>query len=131
MRACHAVELAYVFGNTEDTIYTGKPASRALSRQIQDMWAAFALTGDPSIPGHKWPRYTREKRLTMIVDRQSHVESDVLREQRETLEPLTEYFINASYATLDLNVPFLRRLIRRFALVLLALLGLILFLVFK
>lgn len=28
LRACHAVELSYVFGNIQDTIYTGKPAIR-------------------------------------------------------------------------------------------------------
>ena len=53
--ACHAVELAYVFGNGSDTIYTGEPAEPVLTRQVQDQWVRFAETGDPGTEKLPWP----------------------------------------------------------------------------
>ncbi|MBP5216224.1 MAG: carboxylesterase/lipase family protein, partial [Bacilli bacterium] len=47
-RACHAVELAYVFQNVEDTVYTGKKADEGLANEVSSMWVNFAKTGDPS-----------------------------------------------------------------------------------
>lgn len=109
--ACHAVELAYVFGNTEETIFTGKPADKELSGLVMQMWASFARTGDPSTDDLRWRLYDEEERRTMILCREPHIESDVLAEQRKLLMPLLRHMINASYATLDYNVPFVRKVI--------------------
>ena len=106
MRACHAVELAYVFGNLDDTIYTGSPADPALSRQVQDQWVRFAETGDPSTGSLPWPAYDEEDRWTMILDDRSGAEKDPLSEARVLLDPILDYQLNASYADMDLNVPF-------------------------
>lgn len=105
--ACHAVELAYVFRNTEETIYTGEPADRRLSDRAADCWARFAATGDPSLPGEKWDRYDAETRRTMVFSKSSGMASDILKDQRECLTPLLRYMINPSYAELDYNVPFI------------------------
>lgn len=107
--ACHAVELAYVFGNINETIYTGKPADPELSRMVQHMWAAFARCGDPSADGITWPLYNRKTRKTMILSKNHRVMSDVLKNQRECLMPLLRYYLNPSYATMSYNVPFVRK----------------------
>ena len=106
LRACHAVELAYVFGNVDDTIYTGKRADPDLSRQVQDQWVRFAETGDPGTPELPWPPYDEKDRWTMILREDSEAVKDPLSRERETLDPILDYRFNASYADLNLNVPF-------------------------
>ena len=109
--ACHAVELAYVFQNPLETVFTGKPADSALTKMVGDMWANFARTGDPSIPGFVWPAYDEKRRLTAIISLSPHIESDPLKAQRKLLSPILRYKINPSYATMDYNVPFVRKML--------------------
>lgn len=111
--ACHAVELAYVFGNRDEIIYTGAPADEELSRQVQDMWANFARTGDPSIEGLEWPAYSGMKRDTMVLHKDPCVQRDVLEEQRRLLSPLLRYHITTSYVSLNYNVPFVRKAVAK------------------
>ena len=110
-KACHAVELAYVFGNLEETIYTGEIADEALSDTVIRMWTNFARTGDPSTNEVVWEQYTEKERATMVISRPPHIEYDVLSERRRLLSPLLRHMINPSYATLDYNVPFVRKTI--------------------
>lgn len=110
-KACHAVELAYVFGNLDETIYTGERADEALSDMVMQMWTNFARTGDPSVNGLGWFPYDESSRVSMVISKEPHLKSDVLREQRQLLSPLLHYMINPSYATLDYNVPFVRKAI--------------------
>ena len=110
-KACHAVELAYVFGNHDQTIYTGKRADEALSDTVMQLWTNFARTGDPSSETLQWHPYDAQTRQTMIISEQPHMENDVLPDQRKQLSPLLKYMINASYATMDYNVPFVRKAI--------------------
>ena len=107
--ACHAVELAYVFGNLDETIYTGERGDENLSRQVMTMWANFARTGDPSVPGLRWLPFDTAKRCTMELAVKSKLHKDILPRQRALLFPLLRYMINPSYATLDYNVPFVRK----------------------
>lgn len=107
--ACHAVELAYVFGNTDETIYTGAPADRKLSEKIMNIWAGFAKTGNPSLEGLEWDKFNSETRATMILEQEPHLSYDILRKQRKLLDPILKYMIHASYTELDLNVPFVRK----------------------
>ena len=109
--ACHAVELAYVFGNIDETIYTGKPADKQLSDTVMKMWANFARTGNPSVVGINWKRYTVPERATMILDKNPRLKNDILKKQRKLLFPLLRYMINASYTSLDYNVPFVRKVV--------------------
>lgn len=110
-KACHAVELAYVFGNLEETIYTGEVADEALSDTVMQLWSSFARTGNPESDGLVWEKYTPHKRATMVFSRDPHIEYDVLKTRRKTLMPLLSHMINPSYATLDYNVPFVRKAI--------------------
>lgn len=76
--ACHAIDLALMFGTLElegmQVLSGAGPEAQALSHRIQDAWAAFARTGDPSHAGlPPWPRYDAQHRATMILDRSCHV----------------------------------------------------------
>ena len=45
------------------------PAAEPLSRHLASAWAAFARRGTPNAPGlPTWPKFTLEKRATMIFD---------------------------------------------------------------
>ena len=106
MGACHAVELAYVFNNLEETIYTGDNIDPNLADLVQEMWVNFVRTGCPDSDEIQWPKYQTDTRSTMIFDTSSHVEKDPLKEQRVLLTPLiTKYVFGANYASLSLDVP--------------------------
>lgn len=110
-KACHAVELAYVFGNLEETIYTGEIADERLSDTVMQMWTNFARNGDPSTDNLTWDAYDEKRRATMVISRVPHMQNDILSGRRKLLFPLLRHQINPSYATLDYNVPFVRKAI--------------------
>lgn len=70
--ACHAVELPFVFGNFDASTavaYAGENLPEDLALKTQAAWTAFATTGNPSIEDEiEWPKYTLNKRATMILD---------------------------------------------------------------
>ncbi len=104
-RACHAVELAYVFFNIGDTIYTGKPADEKLARTVSDMWAQFARMGNPSVDGVDWERFDATSRKTLSIKKDDiKIEEDILSAQREELTCIVPYMINPGYANLDLDM---------------------------
>ena len=108
--ACHAVELAYVSGNTDQTIYTGANVNEELSRIAMAAWVQFAKTGDPSTDELKWEQYSVEAhRPTMIMSAAPHIRQNVLEKQRQLLRPLLRYRLNAAYTDLSYNVPFIRK----------------------
>ena len=109
--ACHAVELAYVFGNREETIYTGQVADEKISNTVMQMWTNFARTGNPSTDQVIWERYNGTKRATMILSETPHLQDDPLSGRRKLLFPLLKHMINPSYADLDYNVPFVKKVI--------------------
>ena len=65
--ACHAVELAYVFNNLEDTIYCGPNPDKATAERAHTAWANFAESGNPSIKGVAWKTYHADSRDTMMI----------------------------------------------------------------
>ena len=70
-RACHCIDLPFVFGNPASwpqaaMLEGGDPGEIAsLSATIRAAFTAFAHAGDPSCPGLAWPRYRPADRLTM------------------------------------------------------------------
>ncbi|MGI6106830.1 MAG: carboxylesterase/lipase family protein [Lachnospiraceae bacterium] len=66
--AYHGAELPYVFGN-------GSGASdQDWTKVIQSIWASFARTGVPTVPGaDTWEPYTRENGAVMIIDDESYL----------------------------------------------------------
>ncbi len=109
--ACHAVELAYVFNNLEDTIYTGDNIDVDLAEEVQNMWVNFAINGNPSTENNKWSNYNSTTRYTMVLGSDIRLESDLLSEQREQLTDLLAYNFNGNYSQLNFNVPFIRKLV--------------------
>ena len=106
-KACHAVELAYVFYNIEETIYTGEKADEELARNVSTMWVNFAKTGNPSLENIKWNKYDSKERKTIIFEKDKiREESDILKVQRELLFQIVKYMINPGYADVDLNLGF-------------------------
>jgi para-nitrobenzyl esterase len=59
--ACHALELAYVFGTIDRSPLTGRmPGREVLSREMSHAWATFARDGAPDVPGG-WAAWTPER----------------------------------------------------------------------
>ena len=107
--ACHAVELSYVFGNLDDTIFTGEKADPSLAAAVQDMWVGFASSGDPSTGTYRWEPYDSQLRKTMMLGDGIRLAADPLKEQRELIEPLLSYRINGYYGVYDESVKYAGR----------------------
>ena len=111
--ACHAVELAYVFNNLDDTIFTGERADEKLAAAVQEMWVNFAKTGDPSTEDYVWPAYDTAERQTMILGDEIGVVSDPLEAQRVLTKPLLKYNFNGYYGVFNYAlVYFFIRIVR-------------------
>jgi para-nitrobenzyl esterase len=53
------------------------PQARELSAKMQDAWIAFARRGDPSTEElGEWPRYSAERRATMVLGAEISIEED-------------------------------------------------------
>ncbi|MFE4456000.1 carboxylesterase/lipase family protein [Nocardia tengchongensis] len=61
------------------TAVTGSNPPQALADAIHQAWVSFVSNGDP---GDAWPRYTLDRRETMIWSDASHVQSDPFAAQR-------------------------------------------------
>jgi para-nitrobenzyl esterase len=87
--ACHAVEIAFVFGTHggERALFTGAgPAADALSERMMDHWLAFARTGDPSTPEQPWPRYDARRRSTLVIGEEDRVEDAPMDAERRVVD---------------------------------------------
>jgi para-nitrobenzyl esterase len=72
--ACHGLEIGFVFGTHDATFCGAGPEADKLSECIQDAWLSFAKTGNPSTKKMgDWPVYG-DKRMTMIIGKEPHVE---------------------------------------------------------
>jgi len=81
--ACHGLEISFVFGTLNDMFSGSGPEADKLAKCMQDAWLAFARTGDPSCESiGKWPVYGG-KRMTMILDKDCHVEAAPYDEERQ------------------------------------------------
>jgi para-nitrobenzyl esterase len=67
--ACHCIELPFVFGTLDSWPGAGMLAGgdaatmAALSAEIRGRWAGFVRDGSP---GQDWPRYSADRRATMV-----------------------------------------------------------------
>lgn len=83
--ATHATELFAVFGRRGLGVRTltalgGRRGLRAVTDTMQRHWLEFAHSGRPL---ESWPRYSSERRDTLIIDEVCRVESDPLGHRRE------------------------------------------------
>lgn len=91
--ACHALDVGFVFGNMSKEFHGSGPAAERLATNMQDAWIAFARTGDPSCEGlGDWPPYG-DKRRTMILEENCHVEDAPYEDERRAWEPIPNVFL--------------------------------------
>ncbi len=81
----HTMEIPFAFDNVQISraITGGGADAMALADKLSDTWIAFARTGDPNtskLP--HWPAFNPTDRPTMVINNQSKVVNDPIREQR-------------------------------------------------
>lgn len=82
LRACHTLEIPFVFNTLEGAAITGNDPSRlALGETMSRAWLAFARSGSPG-----WPAYDTTARPTMVFDLKSRVENDPFGAERRAWE---------------------------------------------
>jgi para-nitrobenzyl esterase len=89
LKSPHALEIAFVFDNTERSArFTGggaRPA--ALADKMSDAWIAFARTGKPDTPKlPKWTPYDASSRATLVLNDRSEIVSDPTKERRIAMQ---------------------------------------------
>jgi para-nitrobenzyl esterase len=94
LRSCHALEIPFVWDNLHQTgasMLTGPVTDdmRALATTMNESWAAFARTGNPSTPTlAEWPKWDPETRPTMVINTDSKVELDPMGHEIEVWSEL-------------------------------------------
>jgi len=79
-KACHVLEIPFVFDNVDDIAITGgRPDKYQLRDSISDAWISFARTETESQGNSKWEPYSAQKRSTMLLDVPCRVEVDPFR----------------------------------------------------
>jgi len=81
----HTIEIPFAFDNVQISrqLTGGGADAMALADKVSDAWLAFARTGDPNTPKlPHWPAFNAAERPTMVINNQSKVVSDPIREQR-------------------------------------------------
>ncbi|OYX57616.1 MAG: hypothetical protein B7Y86_05640 [Brevundimonas subvibrioides] len=79
LRSPHAVELPFIFDNVDVSagLVGAGPEQDAMAALMSATFAAFARTGNPTIPGAPaWPAYTPQTRETFIYDNRPTVVAD-------------------------------------------------------
>src|SRR5215472_12355730 len=76
--AWHTAELQFCFDNTKRCEQgTGNtPEAQALAKKMASSWAAFAATGNPSMPGLNWQPTAPETNATMVWDNDCRMVND-------------------------------------------------------
>lgn len=82
----HSIDLFFLFGMP--TVGIGPDVSeQPLVDRVQDMWSAFARTGDP---GHDWPRYDHTD-ADLDIDTTPHVDHGLKRAICDQWDKLSRY----------------------------------------
>jgi len=89
LRSPHALEISFVFDNTElsSRFSGGGPRAAALAAKVSSAWIAFAATGKPSAEGlPEWTPYDAERRATLVLNDESEMVDDPTRERRQAMQ---------------------------------------------
>ncbi|MBV1904889.1 MAG: carboxylesterase/lipase family protein [Pseudomonadales bacterium] len=94
LRACHAIELAYVFGTYSKPgatkFYGQGDQADALAEQTMTAWANFARYGEPG-----WSAYDPDKRATQILGENCHVENAPLEVERAAWDDVEDTYLGS------------------------------------
>jgi para-nitrobenzyl esterase len=90
LRAPHSVDVGFVFDNVDKgPMLLGRdPSTFALGKAVSSAWTAFARTGDPNVAGStlpRWPKFTSDRRETMIINARSRIASNPYAELRTVI----------------------------------------------
>jgi len=87
-KACHVLEIPFVFDNVDDIAITGgRPDKYELTEAVSEAWISFAHSGNPDHAGiPNWEPYSAENRSTMILDVPCRVEVAPYREELDAWE---------------------------------------------
>jgi para-nitrobenzyl esterase len=91
LKAFHTLEIPFVLANVDEAkSMTGSGADRyPLQEKMSGAWAAFARAGNPNHKGlPNWPKFSTDKRATMIFDNECKVVDDPHGEERMALAAL-------------------------------------------
>ncbi len=119
LKACHAVELPFLFGNFDKEQAKDTKENRAYAKQLQRMWVNFAKTGNPSLsaadnPDGKaveWLPFTNDTRKVMILAQGNlHMEDNPEAERTELEQKLIA--TNPNYKHLRGLAPVLERIVK-------------------
>jgi para-nitrobenzyl esterase len=89
MKSAHALEIPFVFDNTEISAnYTGGgPRAAALADKMSDAWIAFARSGSPNTAKLPvWTPYNSVQRATMVFNDHSEMVDDPTKERRQAMQ---------------------------------------------
>jgi para-nitrobenzyl esterase len=85
LKSPHTIEIPFAFDNIKAAtrLTGGGPEAVALADKVSDAWIAFARTGDPNTPKlPRWTAFNATDRPTMVIDNESKLVNDPIREQR-------------------------------------------------
>jgi para-nitrobenzyl esterase len=85
----HALEIAFVFDNTErSSRFTGGgPRAAALAAKLSSAWIEFASSGTPAAEGlPTWTPYDAQRRGTLVINDESTIVDDPTRERRQLMQ---------------------------------------------
>ncbi len=94
LKSPHTIEIPFAFDNVKAAarLTGGGPEAIALADRVSDTWIAFARTGDPNtskLP--RWTPFNATDRPTMVIDNESRLVNDPIREQRLVMFKALEY----------------------------------------
>jgi para-nitrobenzyl esterase len=94
LKSPHTIEIPFAFDNVKAAarLTGGGPEAMALADKVSDAWIAFARSGDPNtskLP--RWTAYNAANRATMVIDNESRLVDDPIREQRLVMFQALEY----------------------------------------
>lgn len=84
--AVHGVDVAPSLHNVRGALTGTDDTSRLMADRLASAWASFAATGDPNnshLP--QWDAYGADRRMTLLLDNDTRVESDPRAQVREWL----------------------------------------------
>jgi para-nitrobenzyl esterase len=104
LKSPHTLEVPFVFGTTDTAaaLVGSGPDIPKLTAATMSRWASFARGGVPTVSGGvKWTPYDPINRATMMLNVQSHLESNPGGDARQALDdlPYFEYSRPASFVT--------------------------------